>query len=52
MSLGVRDLVDEVLQIDNECHRLDERLGVFDALDATLVGVEVCGADGDDSHRA
>jgi hypothetical protein len=52
MPLGEGDLVDEVLQIDDKCLGLNECLDVLDTLNVALVGVVVCGTDGDDSRRA
>jgi hypothetical protein len=45
--LGVRYLSNEVLQASDECFRVDDRLDVFRALDIALVGMSVCGANGD-----
>jgi hypothetical protein len=41
--LGVGNLSSEVLQVGDECLRVDDRLGVFHALDIA------CWADGDDT---
>jgi hypothetical protein len=51
MSLGVGNLINEILQVDNECLGLNECLDILDALNGALIGVAVCGADGDDPDR-
>jgi hypothetical protein len=52
MPLGVGNLIDEVLQIHDECLRLNECLGALDALNIRLVGMAVRGTDSDDSRWA
>jgi hypothetical protein len=49
MLLGVGNLSGEVLQVGDERLGIYECLDVFDTLDIALVGVVVCGADGDDA---
>jgi hypothetical protein len=48
--LGVGHFSSEVLQIGDECLGVDERLSVFDALDVSLIGMTVCGTDGDNAR--
>jgi hypothetical protein len=50
MPLRVGSLSGEVLQVSDECLELYKCLGVLDALDVTLAGVAICGADDDDAH--
>jgi hypothetical protein len=48
--LGIGYLSSKVLQIGDECLGVDDCLDVFYALDVTLVGMTVRGADGDDAR--
>jgi hypothetical protein len=52
VSLGVKNLPDEVLQVGEECLKLHECFGVFDAFNVARVGVAIHGADSDDACRS
>jgi hypothetical protein len=49
MPIGVRNLIDKVLQVEDECLRHNECFDVLDALNVALIGVVMHWADGDDT---
>ena len=51
MTLGVGDVLVDVVEAGDEGHQLDYSLGLLNAFDVALIGVLARRADGDDAIR-